>query len=341
MRHFPARLAALLPIAACLLLSAPPPLVLAQSRPLAPEPQFPAGPMPAGDVSFRDLHFQPLDFTEWPALLSRLKISYHDETVTIADVGREMPVITVPGEDRGTRRTAVWSGPASEASFVQETVGGVHTLKDRSGKVLWSDAADIAAPDLLFVKTEDGEARLTDKAGATLWAGHLPHIKAVGVSSRLQSDRVSIIAPSICIEGVGGVFRVTSGRLLWTGRLPPSPLILIRDGNTFMVVGPNCSDSGTDQTSRISMEYGAETVTVADAAGRTLGTQAVDALTVHHTMRASFLPRGTEWPAEHKSQDGRLDATGTLLLTYRDSTGRVVRRSKITKDAQGNTATFN
>lgn len=316
----------LLPILGGLLLfGAPSRSALAQGASPAPVSQFPDRPTPEGDVSLQNLHFQPLEASGFPAFTSKLKVAYRDNTVTITDAGK--------GEE-----AVVWSGPVTDASFIQETAGGIHTLKDGSGAVLWTDAADLAKPDLLFEKALDGRARLTDKAGATLWSGPLPptpHGGGGSQSSGSTGARISIITPSIRVEGVNGVFRVTSGKLLWAGHLSPSPLIVIRDGHTFTFTGPNGGGSGSDEVSRISLEGGAETVTVADTKGRMLGMQAVDALTIRYTRESSLQPGGPVPLSDCKPQDGRLDATGTLLLTYRDGSGRVVRRSKVYRDAHG------
>ncbi len=317
---------ALLPILGGLLLfGGPPHSALAQGAPPAPVSQFPDRPTPEGDVSFQNLHFQPLASDRFPAFTSRLKVAYHDHTVTITDAGK--------GDE-----AVVWSGPVTGASFILETAGGSHTLKDGSGAVLWTDSADLAKPDLLFEKASDGRARLTDRAGATLWSGQLPptlHGEGWSQCSGSPSARISIVTPSIRVEGVNGVFRVTSGKLLWSGHLPPSALIVIRDGHTYMVTGPNGGGSGSDETCRISLEGGVESVTVADTKGRALGTQTVDALTIRYTLESSLRPASPMQISDCKAQDGRLDATGTLLLTYRDGSGRVVRRSKVYKDAHG------
>ena len=273
-------------------------------------------------MSLQNLHFPSLKFTGFPAFTSRLKVAYRDKTVTITDAGK--------GDE-----AVVWSGPVTTASFIQETAGGIHTLKDGSGAVLWTNAADLAKPDLLFEKTEDGRARLMDGAGATLWAGNLPLAPPGGVSSQSDGAGLSIITPSIHVEGMGGTFRVTSGKLLWSGHLSPSPLIVIRDGHTFMVTGPSESESGSDETCRVSMEGRGQSVTVADTKGRTLGTRSVDSLTVRYTRESALQPGGSGQLSDCKAQDGRLDATGTLLLTYRDGSGRVVRRSKVYRDADG------
>lgn len=298
---------------------------LAQEASPAPVSQFPDRPTPEGDVSLQNLHFQPLESAGFPAFTSKLKVAYRDSTVTITDSGK--------GEE-----AVVWSGPVTDASFVQETAGGIHTLKDGSGAMLWTDAADLAKPDLLFEKMADGRARLTDKGGATLWSGQLPPTPhgGGGFQSRGSTGaRISIIAPSVRVEGVNGVFRVTSGKLLWAGHLPLSALIVIRDGHTFTFAGPNGGGDGSDEVSRISMEGGAERVTVADTKGRALGTQTVDALTIRYTRESSLQPATPMQLSDCKVQDGRLDATGTLLLTYRDGSGRVVRRSKVYRDAHG------
>lgn len=313
----------LLPIVSGLLLfGGPPHSALAQGAVSAPVSQFPDRPTPEGDVSLQNLHFQPLEATEFSAFPSRLKVAYRDNTVTITDTGKgSEPVI--------------WSGPVMDASFIQEAEGGIHTLKDGNGAVLWTNAADLAKPDLLFERMADGRARLTDKASATLWAGQLPPAPQSGGSSQSSGAGILIITPSIRVEGVRGVFRVTSGKLLWTGHLPSSPLIVIRDGHTFMVMGPNGSESGADETYHVRMEGGVEGVTVADTRGRTLGTQSVASLIARSTRESSLHPAIPMQLSERKVQDGCLDATGTLLLTYRDGSGRVVRRSKVYKDAHG------
>ncbi len=316
----------LLPIVGGLLLfGAPSDTALAQGAPSAPVSQFPDRPTPEGDVSLQNLHFPPLASSGFPAFTWNLKVAYRDSTVTITDARK--------GDE-----AVVWSGPATDASFIEETAGGSHTLKDGSGAVLWTDAADLAKPDLLFERTADGRARLTDKAGATLWSGQLPPAPQGGnwsQSSGSPSTRISIITSGVRIEGVNGAFRVTSGKLLWAGHLPSSALIITRDGHAFTFAGPNGGGSGSDEVSRISMEGGTESVTVADTKGRTLGTQTVDALTIRYTREASSQPANPMQLSDCKVQDGRLDATGTLLLTYRDGSGRVVRRSKVYKDTHG------
>jgi len=315
---------ALLPIFGGLLLfGGPSRSAPAQGASSAPASQFPDVPTPEGDVSLQNLHFQPLKYYGFPAFSSSLKVAYRDNTVTITDTAK-------------SEEAVIWSGPVTDASFILETAGGIHTLKDGSGAVLWTDAADLAKPDLLFEKAVDGRARLTDKAGATLWSGQLLPAPHGGLGSQSSgSGRISIIAPSVRIEGVNGVFRVTSSGLLWAGHLPLSPLLVIRDGHTFTVSGPNGGGSGSDEVSRVSMEGGAESVTIADTKGRTLGTQTVDALTVRSTRESALQPGAPVQFSDCKPQDGSLDATGTLLLTYRDGSSRVVRRSKVYKDAHG------
>ena len=61
----------------------------------------------------------------------------------------------------------------------------------------------------------------------------------------------------------------------------------------------------------------------------------MDGLDVRYDIAGLSYPRGHDVPFEHKSQEGELDAVGTLLLTYRNSTGRVLRRVTVYKDAHG------
>ena len=323
----------LLPAAAGLLLlggrphTAPlPPAAVNRSSHRTNEPQFSKGPTPPGGAAIHDLHFRPLEFPGFPAFFSSLRVSCRDDRVTITDAG---------GNGGASGKTVVWSGPVAAASFVQETAGGIHTLRDGAGRMLWSNAAQIARADLIFEEAPDGQARLLGRGGGQLWTGQLPPVSQGGVTSQLQGGQTLIVTPGVRIEGTGGVFRVTAGQLLWSGRLPASPLIVARDGHEFLVTGPGGSESGSDEASRVSMAAGDETVTIADAHGRNLGTRVVDALTIRRTTGLSPLPQGFNQPVIYEAQDGRLDAFGTLLLTYRDGAGRVVRRSKVYRDARG------
>ena len=328
---------ALLPLAGGLLLLgghphplAWPPSFLRHRESAPAEPQFSSAPTPTGNAALKDLHFQPVEFSGPPAFVPRLRVAYRDKILTITDQGKNGDVGAVKGPE-----AVVWTAPVALTAFIQETKAGVHILRNGGYRVLWSDVADVAKPDLLFDKTRDGRARLTGKGGVLLWAGHLPPTRFGSQDSRIQGDQVSITTPSVQVQGAGGVFRVSAGALLWSGHLPPSPLIVLRDERSLVVERAGGDQSGPDESLRVNVEGASETVTIADAQGRTLGTRAVDALTVHHTTLFGTLPPDVPWPVDYKSQDGRLDAVGTLLLTYRDAAGRVVRRSKVYRDTHG------
>lgn len=306
------------------------PLFLRHRASVPAEPQFSSAPTPPGNASLKDLHFRPVDFSGPPAFDPRLRVTYRDKILTITDSGKN--------GGRGGKKNAgavVWTGPVALTAFIQETKAGVHILKNGGYRVLWSDVADVVKPDLFFEKGRDGRARLTGKGGALLWAGHLPPTGIGGQDSSIQGDRVLISTPGVQIEGAGGAFRVSAGGLLWAGHLPPSPLIVLRDGRSLLVEKAGENQGGPDETLCVNVEGASETVTVADAQGRTLGTRVVEALAVHHTSFPSALPPDAPLLVDYESQNGRLDSVGTLLLTYRDSSGRVVRRSKVYKDARG------
>ena len=307
-----------------------PPSFLRRGAGVPAEPRFSDAPTPSGNAALKDLHFQPVGFSGPPTFDPRLRVTYRDKILTIADLGK-----AGSGGHGKNAGAVVWTGSAVLTTFVQETKAGVHILKNGGYRVLWSDVADVAKPDLFFDKDRDGQARLTGTGGALLWTGHLPPTRVGGQDSRIEGDQVTITTPSVQVEGAGGVFRVRAGRLLWTGHLPPSPLIVLRDARSLVVEKASGDQGGPDESLRVSMEGAAESVTIADAQGRTLGTRIVEALNVHHTTLFGTLPPDAPWPVDYKSQDGRLDAVGTLLLTYRDSSGRVVRRSKVWKDAHG------
>jgi hypothetical protein len=256
----------------------------------------------------------------------------------------------------------VWSGPVSDARFVLETVAAVNTLRDASGRTLWNDEADIPPMDLMLDISADRKARLIGNSGATLWSGDLgPAVGASSINSVKQyDDTLQMISSGVLITGTEGVFSVYSdpqiqaplppdlghsaplspgpnARLLWSGKLPAQPTILIRDGHRYRFTSRNGSAIGVDRATEVRFVAEAGQVTIEDLQGRTLGTQAVDILKNRHDTRL-------DGPGPRIVQDRlplvpetELAATarGTVLLTYRDSAGRIVRRSKVYRDEKG------
>jgi hypothetical protein len=256
----------------------------------------------------------------------------------------------------------VWRGPVSDARFVLETVAAVNTLKDDSGRTIWNDEADIPPMDLMLDKSADGKARLIDNSGVTVWSGDLGQSSG-GYSIKQYSEHdgtLQMISSGVLITGTDGVFSVyadpqiraplppemrhstpvspgPNARLLWSGRLPEQPTILIRDGSRYRFTSPNGNTSGADRATNVRFTAESGQVTITDLQGRTLGTQAVDILKNRHDTRL-------DGPGPRIVQDRlplvpetELAATaqGTVLLTYRDSAGRIVRRSKVYRDEKG------
>lgn len=305
-----------------------PPSALAQDGPTqaapTPEPQFPSEPTPEGNVSLSDFHLKPLQFSGFPALPSGLKMTYDGGTLTLTD----------------SAKAILWSGPISQASFTEEVVGGIHTLKDSAGHAFWSDASDKSPTDLMLLRHTDGQTRLTGRDGATLWAGSLPPAEPSNSSSS-NGNHTVVLAAGVRIEGLNGDFRVTdaAGHLLRAGRLPERPTLLVRDGPRYTITwsgkSTGGSEGGIDRSTQVSFTAEQGTLEIADSHGGTLDTRPVDMVVMRHTDRSVNQPQGFTWPDTYKSPDGSVDAPGTLLLTYRNHSGRVVRRSKVYRDAKG------
>lgn len=296
----------------------PKPVLVAQQS--ASVPPFSDQATPAGTPSLADLHFSPPKFTAFPLLFPTLNLTYQAGMLTVTAQGKTTPL---------------WSGPIAQAAFVQETFAGVHTLKDSTGKMLWSDAP-LTPPDLTLHKAADGQARLTDKNGTVLWSGQLPPTGS-SVSSRVTSGGGSqhLQAAGVHIDGVKGAFRVTTdaGQLLWAGQLPTNATVLITDTDnhqrSYLVSGPSLSGGGQDEISHVTFTAEPGTVTVADTQGQELGTRPVEIIVIHGMTYSGSQARATHWPVSTPTSEPSLSATGTLLLTYRDQSGKVVRRVKV------------
>jgi beta-lactamase regulating signal transducer with metallopeptidase domain len=330
----------------------------AQAGGASREPQFPKdGRSPAGVVRLEEVVFKPIGGQNFPVATEPLL----EQQVHLTPGGGELSVVQ--------RRTneVLWRGPVSEARFVLETVAAVHTLKHASsGRALWSDAADVAAPDLLLNKSAGGKARLLGKDGTTLWSGDLGPSPG-GSSSQQRDGTLQISSSGVLITGSEGVFSVYSdpngparpapmpmrpgmmrpapvpmrpgpnARLLWSGKLPTRPTILIREGHRFHFTGPNRGESGSDRVVEVSFSAEVGQVTIADLQEKTLGTLAVDILRIKNEMRTTGQAVTTSWTVRPLTQEAELAATarGTVLLTYRDSVGDIFRRSKVYRDEKG------
>jgi beta-lactamase regulating signal transducer with metallopeptidase domain len=293
------------------------------SSALPREPKFPQlgiqghPPVPSRVVTLNDVHFKPLHEFGADAFLFKhsglLDIYYANDQLILTDA---------------KTNATVWKGPAVKGRFIQETVSGVHTLKDKNGKTIWSDAQETAAPDLSLQRESTGQARLLDKNSKMLWSGYLKMSPNNPNSIQQSGDNYQIESSGVKIKGEKGIFSVSSteGAPLWSGRLPVQPVILVRNGEQFNLVGRR-SDAGIDTRSEVSFAVEKGTATVADSQGIPLGDKPVTVLKVRNE---NPIPdnRGTLFDTVHTlTQKPTLSADGSTLLTYKDSAGHIFRRT--------------
>jgi hypothetical protein len=238
-------------------------------------------------------------------------------------------------------KVPVWRGPVGSVEFAEETVAGVHTVKEilPDGEyVIWTDKSVTGSPDLQLLREGDGEARLLDKQGTVLWSGVLESY-ARGSSSRRQGETYMLKTGGVQIDGVDGLFTVKNegtGAVLWSGRLPEEPLVLVRNGGRFHIQSSTGSESGMDHVSRIRFESEVGTVTITDKNEKVLGVRPIPILKSYEiTDGSQYGPQQSSRPARVTMPDGRLTNKGTVFLTYKDSTGRILRRSKVYKTERG------
>lgn len=283
----------------------------------------------AGNATLSDLQFKPVQ-GQHPFSINPLEFRFEKGRLTLYDT---------------RAKSAVWSGDAADANFTEETEAGVHTLKDSSGKTIWSDAADTSVPDLLLQKYSDGQARLLDKSGSTLWTGSLgAYSKGTGSRSSQRGNTIVIEAGGIRIKGENGSFRVSrieGDVALWTGTLPASPIVLIREGYNYALQSPGRGESGRDKTVRLRFVAEGGTAVVSNTKNKVLGTVPVDLLKItQETMWRQHAddPKIGFAPSPHvqiQTQMATLTANGALLITYQDSTGRAFQRAEVYKAGRG------
>lgn len=279
------------------------------------------GPSPVGKISAKDVRFLPLTT---PVSAGNL----WNPTVRHTKTGEL--VMTVTG-----KAAPLWRGPVDDAAFSVETIAGIQTVKKLTAlgeRTLWSNAAKIGIPDLQLQKSPDGNARLLDKSGKTLWEGILAS-SPMGSSETSSPHFVETRLGGLKIKGVSGMFTVTradSDALLWSGRLPENPVILLRENRRFLLRYPNGGWSGSDGVRRVRFEEEAGTVTLTDQTGKVLGERPVVMLRRYESADT----RRPDSPAGYVSPDPELTKTGTVFLTYRDRNGKIIRRSKAYREAR-------
>jgi hypothetical protein len=203
-------------------------------------------------------------------------------------------------------------------------------VKDSGGHVVWSNADETASPDLKILSIPEGMAWILDKKGVRLWSGTLPPARNRSSSIRQGNDSYQMDSSGIHVSGKNGLFRVTDDakRVLWSGSLPASPRILVRQGNRYSFSGPNRGASGQDSVSEIRFAAETGTVTIESIDGKIVGSRLIDVLKCRtETLSPSFL-RFNGQP-RILTPTASLTTNGTVLLTYRDSAGTIIRRSRV------------
>jgi hypothetical protein len=219
----------------------------------------------------------------------------------------------------------------------------VDTLKDREGRVLWTNAADTADPDLLLQSTEAGEARLLGKGGTLLWSGTLPGVPGRSkvteeVVRGYQIDSGGIhISSSRDSRDIDAV-TVTDDekRVLWSGRLPKEPVILIRRGTDFTFKSPNRRAQGSDRVTEVRLSAEPGELTLEDRTGKLIGTRSVDLIKRTQKTIESSNP---EAPAREHTQvfapRALLTVPGSVQYTFKNSAGRSIGWGTAVHGGQG------
>ncbi|MES2464574.1 MAG: hypothetical protein V4671_28770 [Armatimonadota bacterium] len=304
--------------------------------PSAPRvPQFPTGgPSPEGKVTSKDVQFAELgDRFLFGAPF--VGVRYADGRLTVEENKDYLPARMVNGiiTRPALKNRPLWVGPVSEAQFVLEARAGVEMIRDCSGAEVWSSVRMTGSPDLQLVSETTGQSRLLDKQGALLWSGYIAPSQNGRTSSRQTNGHYEIDCGGIHITGDKGVFRITdeAKRLIWAGSLPTRPTILVRQGDRYSFIGENRVAGGSDRVSQISFAAEKGTVTIEDTSGNLLATRPVDILKTVNSVGPGGGPKATSGLSIPRTitPNPTLKTNGVALLTYRDSHGTVIRRSRV------------
>ena len=275
--------------------------------------------LPTERITREDVTFEPVHVPLW-SMASRLTVRADKANLTLVDPRTE---------------TTFWSGTTADSHFLYSNIAGAQVLKDEKGVVIWSD---VPVPDLLFEKNADGKARLSDRNGKTLWDGHLS-ATTPGGSARgdHRGTTYTLDFGGVRVNGINGYFTVIDGtgdstRILWSGSLPVQPILLFREDHKFLFWGVDRSDSGSDRTTdiRISQETGM--VSLTDARDQPLGEQPVNLIKVESSVHVLEGARTIRVPMQYCVPYGNLGKSGSVLFTYRDSAGIVVRKNSVVRD---------
>jgi hypothetical protein len=226
----------------------------------------------------------------------------------------------------------IWRGPAAEARFIHDVNAAVDTLKDRNGRIVWSNAAENGSPDLVIDRMDTGETRLLDKKRTLLWSGTLTRGRHHFISSRPLKDRASAIdLGGVQITRTSDTSTVKDHRdqVLWSGKLPPHPVILYRRGPEYDFTGRNGSASGIDRVGEVRVEVEKGQVLTEDAEGVIVGSRTVDFLKIMQTDEIAPLTYGSSvfrFPPRYIVPFPLSGDRKDYRFTYLDSSGRTIHQ---------------
>jgi hypothetical protein len=226
----------------------------------------------------------------------------------------------------------IWRGPVGEARFIHEVNDAVHTLKDRKGRILWSNAAENGSPDLVIDTEVNGETHLLDKKRTVLWSGTLPAGRHYVLRSGPITGRTyRIDMGGVFITGTPGRCTVTDNlnRELWSGRLPEHPVILFRRGPEFNFMAPGRATMGTDHVAEVRLEVEPGQVVTASADGTILAAGMIDLLKISQTNEVApraYLPGSMTFPPRFLAPAPLPGQRKDFRFTYRDRFGRPIPR---------------
>ncbi len=300
--------------------------------------------LPAASLTVDDIEFGPSSLGPL-AGLPFLSVKLADNQIRITEGVLVRPtqrtaagrLTFAPGE----AKAPLWAGPIAEAQFVHEIKAGTDTLRHRDGRILWTNAAQTADPDLLLQSTDAGEAQLLGKGGTLLWSGTLPGTPGdskvtEGVIRGYQIDSSGIHISSTGKDNDPVTVTDNEKRVLWSGTLPKEPVILIRRGTDFTFWGPNRSASGSDRVTEVRLAAEPGEMTLEDSAGKRIGTRSLDLLrSTSKTVESSKPDAPTRESTRLFAPRAFLTVPGWVQYTFKDSAGRAIGWGSARHGAQG------
>lgn len=281
--------------------------------------------------------------------LANLKGTYADGRLTLTVAEKNASVQTIaadyrrpdgktekhtttymPGSREVNTRT-LWSGPVAAADITYEIRDAVQTVKDSSGRILWTNAAFVPTPDVTMVKYPDGSLRVFDKSLKAVWVGRLPYYEGwVNDREDDHSFRLSIAGAQIERTDNDVTLTNSQGQLLWSAHFSQRPTMLIREGATFLFDSTDRHIGDSNQQVRLQFEAQPTHAEIQDEANHqstTLPTELLlTKLTQEQNGRTSSGPNLYWAPLPTPPTHDR-----AITITFKDDFGKTVRTEKATQ----------